>query len=112
MANKPESAIPDTKATLDEWGWQVDGLCRDPQNAPLFFSPDTREGQGTRMSRIRRAKAVCSKCTVLAACRERGLRSNSKFGIWGGLTEHDRKALLKKKAPPAPEAPATTEVAA
>lgn len=61
--------------------WTLTAACRggDPE---VFFSKDTTE-----------AKAFCARCPVLEACRRFALRNAVPDGVWGGLTEDERKAL-------------------
>jgi len=64
--------------------WQEDALCAqtDPEN----FHPD--KGGSTR-----EAKAVCAACFVQAECLDWALSTNERFGIWGGHSERERRAL-------------------
>jgi WhiB family redox-sensing transcriptional regulator len=89
-------------ATLDiAWqphtGWRVQAACHrlDPS---LFFGPDRLEGRIERRERERVAKGVCAHCPVRSLCREYALRTREPHGIWGGLTEHDRRRLLTPSA--------------
>ena len=40
------------------------------------------------------AKQVCAGCDVLVECRDYALETRQPFGVWGGLDEQERKALL------------------
>ncbi len=44
----------------------------------------------------RRAAAICRHCPVLLQCRADALDNRVEFGVWGGLTERQRRALLRK----------------
>jgi WhiB family transcriptional regulator, redox-sensing transcriptional regulator len=44
------------------------------------------------------AKRVCDRCEVLAQCREYALVTRQPFGVWGGLDEEERRALLARRA--------------
>jgi hypothetical protein len=39
------------------------------------------------------AKAVCAKCDVIAECLKYALEHDERFGIWGGLSEHERRRI-------------------
>jgi WhiB family redox-sensing transcriptional regulator len=81
----------------DEWEWQLQGACRR-QDPELFFHSDNERGLA-RLHRERRAKQVCAGCPVLATCRAHALRAGEVFGIWGGLSEHERAQLqLRQRA--------------
>jgi WhiB family redox-sensing transcriptional regulator len=89
---------------LSDWAWQAEGVCRRPNvDASLFFAPegDTKEGSRARKARVAKAKVHCMQCPVRALCLELALATKEQYGIRGGLTEAERKRLLKK--PPKPE---------
>ena len=44
------------------------------------------------------AKAICVQCPVLEECREYALGVREIHGIWGGLNEMERRALLRERA--------------
>ena len=75
----------------DLWEWQFDGSCRR-ENPDDFFHPDGERGS-SRRNRDSAAKAVCRSCPVLQTCREHALQVHEPYGVWGGLTEHEREAL-------------------
>ena len=43
------------------------------------------------------AKIVCQKCPVIAECLADALDNRTEFGVWGGMTERERRALLRKR---------------
>lgn len=80
------------KAVTEEWDWQLHGLCRGADSAE-FFHPDGERGL-ERKARIARAKTVCQRCPVITECREHALAVQEKYGVWGGLSEHERDIIL------------------
>ncbi|WP_081746755.1 WhiB family transcriptional regulator [Arthrobacter sp. H5] len=70
-----------------ELGWQADALCA--QTDPEAFFPE--KGGSTRD-----AKKVCGACTVKSQCLEYALANDERFGIWGGLSERERRRLRKR----------------
>lgn len=62
----------------------------------LFFAPEF-ECTADWQARIARAKAVCARCAVRDACLAYALDTAQWFGIWGGLTEDERRALLRQR---------------
>lgn len=68
-------------------GWQSDSLCA--QTDPEAFFPE--KGGSTRD-----AKKICSSCEVRAQCLEYALHNDERFGIWGGLSERERRKLRKR----------------
>ena len=78
--------------TIDLFGddgafaWQADALCA--QTDPEAFFPE--KGGSTR-----EAKRVCQNCTVRTECLEYALGHDERFGIWGGLSERERRKLKR-----------------
>ena len=70
-----------------ELAWQADALCA--QTDPEAFFPE--KGGSTRD-----AKKVCGSCAVRAQCLEYALANDERFGIWGGLSERERRRLRKR----------------
>lgn len=70
--------------------WQVEGMCRG-NHAHLFFPPTSFERKDERERREARAKAICQVCSVLESCRTYAIGLREAYGIWGGLTEQERK---------------------
>lgn len=68
-------------------GWQDQALCA--QTDPEAFFPE--KGGSTR-----EAKRVCSTCDVRSECLEYALANDERFGIWGGLSERERRKLKKR----------------
>lgn len=68
-------------------GWQERALCA--QTDPEAFFPE--KGGSTR-----EAKKVCTRCDVRAECLEYALAHDERFGIWGGLSERERRKLKKR----------------
>jgi WhiB family redox-sensing transcriptional regulator len=67
--------------------WQSDALCA--QTDPEAFFPE--KGGSTRD-----AKKICASCEVRAQCLEYALQNDERFGIWGGLSERERRKLRKR----------------
>lgn len=77
---------------LDLWEWQQLGSCR-AKDTELFFHPEGERGP-SRSGREAAAKAVCASCPVLLLCRAHALSAREPYGVWGGLSEADREAIL------------------
>jgi WhiB family redox-sensing transcriptional regulator len=67
--------------------WRAEALCTQVDVGDLFF-PD--KGNSTD---AHAAKAICARCPVKAACLEYALEHDERFGIWGGLSVKQRRAL-------------------
>ena len=46
-----------------------------------------------RLSFKIQAKAICATCPVLRSCQEHALSVREPYGIWGGMSEHEREAV-------------------
>ena len=91
-AGRPQlSLVPERNALdasfEDEDQWQERGLCA--QTDPEAFFPE--KGGSTR-----EAKRVCTGCEVKAECLEYALENDERFGIWGGLSERERRRLKRR----------------
>jgi WhiB family redox-sensing transcriptional regulator len=60
----------------------------------LFFPPSVAERRDVREAREAKAKTICAECSVQQECLEFALRVHEPHGIWGGLTEAERRRLL------------------
>jgi len=78
--------------TQELWEWQYEGACREA-DPNLFFHPEGERGSARRQ-RAEAAKQFCFRCPVMDLCRERSLAAREPFGVWGGLSEDERHALL------------------
>lgn len=80
----------------EDWDWQLMGACRDV-DSDLFFHP-YGERDPSRTRREQAAKSVCARCPVLQKCRDYALASAEPYGVWGGLSETERAAVLSRSA--------------
>ncbi len=67
--------------------WHDEALCAETD--PEAFFPE--KGGSTR-----EAKKVCVRCEVRAECLEYALAKDERFGIWGGLSERERRRLKRR----------------
>jgi WhiB family redox-sensing transcriptional regulator len=79
-----------------EYGWQWRAACRG-EDTSLFFPPSHLEERDERKGRERRAKAVCATCPVRVECLEYAIRIHETHGIWGGLSEIERRLLVRQR---------------
>ncbi|HSG80008.1 MAG TPA: WhiB family transcriptional regulator [Acidimicrobiia bacterium] len=72
----------------DDMAWQDDANCKGA-NADLFFP---ERGASTRT-----AKSICRECRVRAECLEFAIETGEKFGIWGGMSERERRKVRRER---------------
>ncbi|MCZ2261384.1 WhiB family transcriptional regulator [Isoptericola sp. QY 916] len=70
-------------------------LAEDPE---LFFAPEGRRDSAAEQDRVAQAKAVCASCDVRARCLEVALSNGESDGIFGGLTEDERRSLRRRRS--------------
>ncbi len=75
-------------ATATRPAWHKHGACRGSD--PNLFFPERGES-------VKEAKAVCARCPVRPECLEYALANQEKFGIWGGLSERERRQLRRQR---------------
>jgi WhiB family redox-sensing transcriptional regulator len=74
--------------------WRHRALCRD-EDPELFFPIGTT---GPALVQIEQAKAVCRRCPAVQPCLDWALSSGQDSGVWGGLSEDERRALKRRQA--------------
>ena len=72
--------------TPERGDWRSEALC-------LTVDPDELFVQGADQHK---AAAICRRCPVVYQCAAEALDNKVEFGVWGGMTERERRAMLKK----------------
>ncbi len=67
--------------------WAAKAACRS-------IDPDILFVQGAAQNRV---KAICLGCEVRTECLSDALDNRIEFGVWGGMTERERRALLRRR---------------
>ena len=73
----------------EDMSWQREANCLGVH--PDLFFPE-------RGASTREAKEVCRGCVVREACLEFALNTGEKFGIWGGMSERERRRIRRARA--------------
>ncbi|GAB3587746.1 WhiB family transcriptional regulator [Calidifontibacter terrae] len=79
------AVLPD-HATWNE-NWVSRAECRTGRPDDLFAKGAAQQT----------AKVVCQKCPVVAECLADALDNRTEYGVWGGMTERERRALLRRR---------------
>jgi WhiB family transcriptional regulator, redox-sensing transcriptional regulator len=86
MSELGHLSLLETEGDDTALGWQEQALCA--QTDPEAFFPE--KGGSTR-----EAKRICVGCEVKGDCLEYALGHDERFGIWGGLSERERRRLKR-----------------
>jgi WhiB family transcriptional regulator, redox-sensing transcriptional regulator len=70
--------------------WRSIGLCKG-SDTMVFYPPSDDD------SLAEEAKTICSLCAVRKPCLEFALSTREKHGVWGGLTERERRRVLRQR---------------
>ena len=70
--------------------WRSAGRCRGSDPA-IFYPPPEDEILAEE------AKMICTTCPVRQPCLEHALSTREKHGVWGGLTERERRRVLRQR---------------
>jgi WhiB family redox-sensing transcriptional regulator len=74
--------------------WRDRAACLD-EDAELFFPIGNTN---PAFVQIEEAKRVCRRCEVVQACLTLAMESNQDTGVWGGLSEEERRTLKRQNA--------------
>src|SRR5882762_8426747 len=74
-------------SNLKPQDWRVNAACHGDDPDELFV----------RGAEQRKAKLVCVACPVRTECLAEALDNRIEFGVWGGMTERERRALLRRR---------------
>jgi len=76
--------------TITDISWRQKGACQGLD--PAVFFPDEGDEASAEV-----AIAVCGTCDVRIACLEHALASREKEGVWGGMTERERRRIVRQR---------------
>ena len=82
----PCSGVVTVRSTMVK-GWAQHGACVEAEPDALFVGNAAQHA----------AKKVCVGCPVIVECLADSLDNRTKFGVWGGMTERQRRALLRRR---------------
>lgn len=70
--------------------WRAKGSCRG-SDPGIFYPPPEDDAEAAE------AKVICGTCPVRQPCLEFALTTREKHGVWGGLTERERRRVLRQR---------------
>ncbi len=91
--NTPSSQVETANDGEKNGEWRRLAACSG-QDPELFFP--LGESSARDIQRIRIAKKICSECPVVQQCLADALAGKGKYGIWGGMTEAERRRLARR----------------
>ncbi len=74
--------------SITEITWRNRGACNGLD--PAVFFPDSEENADE-------AKSICSECVVRLSCLEHALAVRERDGVWGGMTEKERRRIIRQR---------------
>lgn len=83
------------------YAWVRQALCASPEYAEqreeLWFAPKADKAN------LRRARQICWSCPAMHACAQAAFDNREPIGLWGGITESERRAMLRRRGIRLPE---------
>lgn len=89
MSSRTTTTVLSARPTADDLlqDWTARSACRASDPDDLFVTGAAQN----------RAKLVCQACPVRVECLSDALDNRVEFGVWGGMTERERRALLRRR---------------
>lgn len=74
--------------------WRNRANCKEANDPDVFFPIGTT---GPALDQLEAAKAICTPCPVRKSCLDWAISTHQDSGVWGGLSEDERKALVRTR---------------
>jgi hypothetical protein len=85
-------SVPDTEPAID---WREFGACASHNAPDIWYSTGgSNEGRAEQ----REAQAICYGCPVIQQCGQWALETQEPWGTWGGMTDAQRRRVLRRRA--------------
>lgn len=91
-------SVPESRRAAD---WRSAAACRTEDPEIFFASELTAEGQAN----IRHAKVICWRCPSMQECGQWAIDTRQGFGVFGGISEKERRTILRRRGIRLPEDP-------
>ena len=76
--------------------WRHRAICKDEDQDPELFFPVGNSGPA--LLQIAEAKTVCRRCPVVSDCLTWAMATGQDTGVWGGMSEDERRSLKRRNA--------------
>jgi len=77
----------------EELDWQGKGACRQPGQDPERWFPERPD----KAIKSRQVARICNQCEVRLQCAEWALRVHEEYGVWGGMSEEERRKYWRQE---------------
>ena len=91
-ANRTHPQAAGRREVVDIMDWRHEAACREVD--PELFFPIGNSGPA--LLQIEEAKQVCRRCTVMEECLRWAIESGQDAGVWGGMSEDERRAVKRR----------------
>jgi WhiB family transcriptional regulator, redox-sensing transcriptional regulator len=95
VSNESLEQIAIEMGTL-RYDWGSEAECRDKDVSIFFPERDGPNSPNHTRGDIKKAKRICGRCEVRESCLVYALETGQRYGVWGGLTPNERKALRRR----------------
>jgi len=89
----PTRRLTTPAAPAPDW---TNAACRTERDPEIFFPHEGERGGPTKVAA---AKRVCARCPLHTACLNWALETRQDFGVWGGLSETERRRIHRRRQP-------------
>lgn len=87
-----KTIIAPRRVSADDW--RAYAACRTAPVDLHFPVGDT----GSSLLQIEEARRICHRCPVMLLCQDWALTTREEYGVWGGLSENERRNVLRHRA--------------
>ncbi|GAA2417857.1 WhiB family transcriptional regulator [Streptomyces mauvecolor] len=90
-----QSIVSARRQRAPYYGAVSPAIVERPRPACAGEDPELFFAHGASSPRIARAQAICRRCPLLVSCHQGALERDEEYGVWGGLTEDERRSLKR-----------------
>lgn len=79
----------------ENYEWQEKSACRGMDSGVFYLEDNARGAKKAKL--IQEAKKICATCEVREQCLEYALEIQEPYGVWGGMSEEERRYILIRR---------------